>query len=171
MNELELRTERPGDEPSIARIVGTAFDTDGEASLVAALRVGGGLWLSLVGLMEGEIVGHVALSPVEVAGEPGGGRWLGLGPLAVAPEHQRQGIGSALVRRAVELAQERGASAVFVLGAPHYYGRLGFDAAAPLGWRCIYEAPEPAFRVRRLGDPAQLPPPGTVLYHTAFDAL
>ena len=138
---------------------------------MAALRVGGGLWLSLVGSMEGEIVGHVALSPVEVAGEPGGGRWLGLGPLAVVPEHQRQGIGSALVRRAVELAQERGASAVFVLGASHYYGRLGFDAAAPLGWRCTYEAPEPAFRVCRLGDPAQLPPPGTVLYHPAFDAL
>ena len=93
------------------------------------------------------------------------GRWPWL------PEHQRQGIGSALVRRAVELAQERGASAVFVLGASHYYGRLGFDAAAPLGWRCTYEAPEPAFRVRRLGDPAQLPPPGTVLYHPAFDAL
>ena len=64
------------------------------------------------------------------------------------------------MRRAIELAQERGASAVFVLGASHYYGRLGFDAAAPLGWRCTYEAPEPAFRVRRLGDPAQLPPTG-----------
>ena len=108
---------------------------------------------------------------VRSRGEPGGGRWLGLGPLAVAPEHQRQGIGSALVRRAVELAQERGTSAVFVLGAPHYYGRLGFDAAAPFGWRCTYDAPEPAFRVCRLGDPAQLPPPGTVLYHPAFDAL
>ena len=75
------------------------------------------------------------------------------------------------MRRAVELARERGASAVFVLGASHYYGRLGFDAAAPLGWRCTYDAPEPAFRVCRLGDPAQLPPPGTVLYHPAFDAL
>ena len=111
------------------------------------------------------------LVPVEVAGEAGGGRWLGLGPLAVLPGIKGKASAAPWCGRPSRFAQERGASAVFVLGAPHYYGRLGFDEAAPLGWRCIYEAPEPAFRVWRLGDPAQLPPPGTVLYHPAFDAL
>ena len=165
------RPELPDDAPAIAALVTAAFGNPAEAGLVDALRRASALVLSLVATSHGEVVGHVALSPVEVAGKPGQRRWLGLGPLAVAPALQRRGIGKALVRRALELAGEGGAAAVFVLGDPHYYGGLGFDAAAPLGWRCAYDAPEPAFRVCRLGDPAQLPPPGTVLYHPAFDAL
>jgi putative acetyltransferase len=67
------------------------------------------------------------------------------------------------------LAGTRGAEAVFVLGRSSYYAPLGFAAAAPLGWRCTYDAPTSAFRVTRLGD--AVPPPGTVRYHPAFDAL
>ena len=53
----------------------------------------------------------------------------------------------------------RGAAAVFVLGEPGYYGRLGFEEACPLGWRCVYAVPAAAFRVQRLGDRSGLPPP------------
>ena len=111
------------------------------------------------------------LAPSRSGASPAAGAGWASRRSPCVPEQQRQGIGSALVGDAWSCPAARRPSAVFVLGAPHYYGRLGFDAAAPLGWRCIYEAPEPAFRVRRLGDPAQLPPPGTVLYHPAFDAL
>ena len=58
---------------------------------------------------------------------------------------------------------------MFVLGSPTYYGRLGFEPAAPLGWRCIYDVPPAAFQVRPLVKPANRSPPGTVIYHTAFD--
>ena len=171
MHDVELRPETPADGAAIAVLVEAAFGGPAEARLVGALRMAGALTLSLIAVRDGEIVGHVALSPVAVAEQDGGGRWLGLAPLAVAPARQRQGIGRSLARRSLEFAQARGAAAVFVLGRSGYYARLGFEAAAPLGWRCTYPAPEPAFRVRRLGDPSRLPPHGIVRYHPAFDAL
>lgn len=165
------RPELPHDPEAIATVVTAAFGGPEEAGLVATLRVSGALAPSLVATSDGQVVGYLALSAVEVAGTSGGTRWLGLGPLAVAPAHQRRGIGSGLVRHALDLVGRSGAVAVFVLGASRFHGRLGFDAAAALGWRCTYDAPEPAFRVCSLGDSAGLPPPGTVLYHPAFDAL
>ena len=105
------------------------------------------------------------------AARAAGTRWLGLAPLAVRPEWQRQGIGTDLVHATLALAAAHQAAVVFVLGPPGYYGRLGFDAAAPLGWRCAYDVPEPAFRVHRTGVGARLPPPGIVTYHAAFAAL
>lgn len=171
MDEPTIRLEQAGDEAAISQVVTEAFRAGAEAALVEELRRSGGLWLSLVAEADGVILGHVALSPVTVAGVSGGMRWQGLGPLAVAPTWQRRGIGMALVRSAVAIAGERGATAVFVLGASRYYGRLGFDVAAPLGWRCSYEAPAPAFRVCRMDERGRLPPPGTVHYHPAFDAL
>ena len=112
----------------------------------------GALTVSLVATTEERIVGHVALSPVAVNGITAGQRWLGLAPLAVRPEWQRRGIGADLVHAALAIAGARQAALVFVLGRPSYYDRLGFEAAAPLGWRCVYEVPEPAFRVHRLAD-------------------
>lgn len=112
-----------------------------------------------------------ALSPVAVGGISGGNRWLGLAPLAVRPEWQRRGIGSDLVRVTLVVAASRQAELVFVLGSPTYYGGLCFEPAAPLGWRCIYDVPPTAFQVRPLVKPANRSPPGTVIYHTAFDGL
>ena len=170
-SDVRLREERPGDEAAIAAVIAAAFASEAEARLVEDLRAAEALSLSLVAERDQRIVGHVALSPVTVAGEAGAGRWLGLAPLAVLADHQRQGIGAALVHRAVAVAEERGAAALFVLGRSRYYAPLGFEAAGPLGWTCTYPAPVEAFRVRRLGDPAWLPPAGTVGYHAAFDAL
>jgi putative acetyltransferase len=168
---VSLREETPADSARIAQVVTAAFESPAEARLVDALRRAGALTLSLVAADADEIIGHIALSPVEVAGKAGAGRWLGLAPLAVLPRWQRQGIGAQLVRQSLAMAGERGARAVFVLGSSRYYAPLGFAAAVPLGWRCTYEAPTSAFRVCRLGDPALLPPAGTVRYHPAFDAL
>jgi putative acetyltransferase len=170
MSDLELSYEGAADVAAITRTVAAAFGQKAEAELVSALREAGALTLSLVARLDGEVVGHVALSPVAVAGRQADD-WLGLAPLAVAPAHQRIGIGSALARRALELAAVRGAAAVFVLGEPDYYGRLGFEPAAQFGWRCKYDVPAAAFRVRRLGRAADLPPAGIVTYHPAFDAL
>ena len=170
-SEPVIRHEQADDAAAIAALVAAAFGRDAEAELVAALRVQQGLALSLVALIEDELVGHVALSPVSVAGRSGGGRWLGLAPLAVAPARQRGGIGRRLAQAALAHAAAAGASAVFVLGEPGYYSALGFAAAAGLGWRCIYDAPPAAFRVRLLGEARDRPPPGTVSYHAAFAAL
>jgi putative acetyltransferase len=171
MDEVSLRPERPGDEAAIAGVIGDAFDGDGEALLVDRLRAAGALDCSLLAEVGGEVVGHVALSPVTIDGQAGHGRWLGLAPLAVAAGHRRRGLGRRLVEHALAAAAERHADLVFVLGRPDYYAGLGFEEAAPLGWQCIYEVPTGAFRVWRPGPSSDLPVTGTVHYHHAFDSL
>jgi putative acetyltransferase len=172
IGEPSVRPERPGDEDGVARVVSAAFGQTAEADLVARLRGQGALAVSLVAEAGGEVVGHVALSPVTVDGRPGGGRWLGLAPLAVDPDRQRQGVGRRLVAAALDAAARDGGAVAFVLGDSRYYGALGFEDAVRFGWRCTYDVPPAAFRVRLLGGSAEdLPPAGTVRYHEAFDGL
>ena len=168
---IQIRPEELDDVAPIAEVIAAAFGTPAEMRLVAALREASALTVSLVAIADAEIVGHIALSPVAVGGAAAGTRWLGLAPLAVRPEWQRRGIGTDLVHATLALAAAHQAAVVFVLGPPGYYGRLGFDPATPLGWRCAYDVPEPAFRVHRTGVGARLPPPGIVTYHAAFAAL
>jgi putative acetyltransferase len=87
--------------------------------------------LSLVAELEGRIVGHLMLSYVGLAGDER--RVLELGPMSVTPERQREGIGSALVREALRLAEERGEPLVLVLGHATHYPRFGLRPAAELG--------------------------------------
>ncbi|HEX6010995.1 MAG TPA: N-acetyltransferase [Geminicoccaceae bacterium] len=173
IGELSVRPERPGDEDGIARVVNAAFGQTAEGDLVARLRDRGALAVSLVAEAGGNVVGHVALSPVTINGRAGGGRWLGLAPLAVDPNRQRRGVGRRLAAAALDAAARGDGAVVFVLGDSHYYGALGFEEAIRFGWRCTYDVPSAAFRVRLLGSPAaeDLPPVGTVRYHEAFDGL
>lgn len=134
-----MRAERPGDEDAIGNVTTAAFGKQREARLVEAIRASDGFVseLSLVAELDGEVVGHVLLSYVGLEGDSR--RVLELGPLAVAPEQQRRGIGSALVREALRVADERGEPLVLVLGHPWYYPRFGFRPASQLG----IAAPDP----------------------------
>jgi putative acetyltransferase len=96
--------------------------------------------LSLVAEEDGRIVGHVMLSYAGLEGTDT--RLLQLSPLSVAPDRHRSGIGSALVRESLRLADERGEPLVLVLGHPPYYPRFGFRPASSLG----LEAPNPEWR-------------------------
>lgn len=169
-DEPLLRLEQAGDAAEIAAVLTEAFGGAGEAALVDRLREAGALTVSLVALENGGIQGHAALSPATIEGEPGSEHWLGLAPVAVRPGRQGRGLGRRLVEAALAQASSLGAAAVFVLGRPDYYARLGFTEAAGSGWRCSYPAPSAAFRVRLLARDG-LPPPGTVAYHPAFDGL
>ncbi len=165
---LAIRPELPGDAAAVAGVLADAFAGPDESRLVDALRAARALTAALVAVEAQRVVGHVALSPMTVDGEPG--PWLGLGPVAVAQAAQGRGIGQRLVRAAVAAAAAEGAAAVFVLGRSSYYAALGFEGAASWGWCCTYPAAPAAFRVRRL-EPARLPPAGTLRYHAAFDLL
>ncbi len=161
------RPERPADTAAIAGVIEAAFGRPAEARLVAALRRAGALDTSLVAEQDGGIVGHVALSSLSVQGAfmPG---ILGMAPLAVHPDHQRQGIGRRLVEAALAAARAGGGKLVVVLGEPAYYRRFGFRPAKDIGLTCPWPAAEPAFQALILASPW---PRGLVRYHVAFDAL
>ncbi len=159
-----MRAERPGDAARIDAVHRAAFPTDAEARLVARLRAAGKARVALVAEADGEIVGHVLLSPVRLAsGERGELPGLGLAPLAVLPASQRRGIGAALVRAALAEGRAAGAGFVVVLGDPAYYGRFGFRRAADLGLTSVYDAPD-AFQVIELV-PGAVPPGGGLVRH------
>jgi putative acetyltransferase len=131
---LILREERPADRAAIFDVVDRAFGQDAEARLVDKLREGGHVQLSLVAASDGKIVGHILYSELQVIAAAGATPALALAPLAVVPERQSQGIGSALIRRSLDLCREQGHKIVIVLGHQHYYPRFGFspELAKPL---------------------------------------
>lgn len=135
-----VRAEQPGDEPAIRRVQQAAFPTPAESQLVDDLRRAGRISISLVAVVDGEIVGHIAFSPVTIdtcpidtatieagKGPPGG---LGLAPLAVLPQRQHLGIGTALGHAGIGECRRLHAPYVVVLGSPIYYARFGFATAA-----------------------------------------
>ncbi len=104
--------------------------------------------LSFIGELAGDAVGHVMLTRSWVDAPDQVVDVLILSPLSVVPEHQRQGIGRALVDRALAAATEFGAPAVFLEGDPAYYSRLGFVAGSTRGFtRPSVRIPEAAFQV------------------------
>ena len=123
-----IRPEHPIDIPHIFDVNASAFKTNMEARLVDILRADGDLTVSLVAEDDGKIIGHIALSPMQAPV-----RTMGLGPVAVRPNLQKQGIGSKLINAALKIAKADGIQAVFLLGHADYYPRFGFssDLAAP----------------------------------------
>jgi len=129
-----IRQETHDDLEAI-RIVNTlAFGQDVETRLVDALRDGGYLRLSLVAEVVGRVVGHILFSDLPIATPRNIVAALALAPMAVVPEYQRRGIGSALVREGLDACRDAGHRIVVVLGHPEYYPRFGFSAelARPL---------------------------------------
>ena len=133
---MTIRPERPEDVAAIRELTHAAFGRELEALIPERVRATDRFVpeLSLVAEEDGEVVGHVLLSEFDL----GATRVLQLGPLSVAPERQRRGIGSALVHEALARADARGEPLVLLEGDPAYYGRFGFRPAAELG----IEAPE-----------------------------
>ena len=164
---IGTRHETESDAGTIRAVTEAAFRnaphaSGTEPSIVEALRSAGALALSLVAEADGAVVGHVALSPVSISdGTPG---WFGLGPISVAPEWQRRGIGSQLMREALRLLCERGAAGCVLLGNPAYYGRFGFRAERHL---VLPDVPPGFFQALAFGSSV---PCGTVSYHEAFEA-
>jgi putative acetyltransferase len=130
-----IRQERPEDVDAIADVVRAAFRSPVEARLVASIRASEYFvpeW-SLVAEVDGTVVGHVMVSYVILHDAGTEHRVTTLSPLAVAPEFERRGIGSALVREVAARVDAAGEPLITLEGNPTYYGRLGFEPAARLG--------------------------------------
>lgn len=162
---LHIRSELPTDLEAIDRVVADAFRTAPHTSgteqfIVRQLRSAAALTISLVALRDGRVVGHVAVSPVSIL--DGSSGWFGLGPVAVLPEAQGQGIGSRLIEEALATLRRSGAAGCVVLGEPGYYGRFGFRHDAGL----VLEGVPPSYFQALCFDGRRAR--GAVAYHPAF---
>ena len=121
-----IRVEIPIDAPGIDALLRRSFESDAEAKLVHDLREDGFLTLGLVATDdEGQVIGYVAFSPVDVQGEDL--QWVGMAPLAVDEKYRGQGLARQLVYEGLDSLNEFGYAAVVTLGEPAFYGRLGFE--------------------------------------------
>jgi len=125
---ITIREETLEDHPAIREVNELAFATPEEAALVDRLRSDGLVLASLVACDGGEVVGHILFSELPIGTAGRRLRGAALAPMAVRPDLQRQGIGSALVRQGLEACRARTVEAVVVLGHPAYYPRFGFSA-------------------------------------------
>jgi len=174
MSTIVIRDEEPRDVAAIAEVTRAAFadhphSNDTEHFIVAALRRSGALVISLVaeetaGERTKHVVGHVAFSPVAIS--DGSPYWYGLGPVSVAPNKQRRGIGSELIEQGLARLRELGAAGCVVLGEPEYYKRFGFVNNPQLTYAGV---PPEYFLAQAFASASAAS--GEVRYHEAFAAI
>ena len=165
-----IRAEKENDRDAVYALNVSAFETPSEANLVDTLREQAQPVVSLVADDKGEIVGHITFSPVSLSGHSNV-KVMGLGPMAVTPEHQRKGIGSALVRAGLEQCRQLGFTAVVVLGHPEYYPRSGFSPSSRFGIDSEFKVPDEVFMAMELEPEALSGKAGRVKYHATFSNL
>lgn len=141
-----LRPETSADHSAIHALLVECFPTDAEARLVDELRAAQRLWVSYVAEVDGQIVGHVAFSPVSTAS---GAIGIGLAPLAVQQTHRRRGVAADLVTAGLAACRALNCRWSVVLGDPAYYARFGYQPASQFGLSDEYGGGE-AFQVLEL---------------------
>ena len=164
---LEIREEHPSDVAFIRDLNKRAFEQEQEGNIVDALRSNGAALLSMVATLNGRVVGHIMYSPL-VVGELTG---AALGPMAVLPEHQRQGIGTKLVEAGNRKLKDDGCPFIIVVGHPNYYPRFGFVPANTHGIECEWEVPTDAFMLLVLNQSKLQGVAGLAKYRHEFSSV
>ena len=167
---MRIRSQTDADDSAVWQVNEAAFPTPVEAGLVERLRAEADPVVSLVAEDDDGLVGHILFSPVSLSADADFPA-MGLAPMAVLPNRQRQGIGAALIREGLDACRKLGCRAVFVLGHPDYYPRFGFVAASRFGIECRFEVPDEAFMALELEPDALKGLAGKMRYHPALDAL
>ncbi|MFH1032382.1 MAG: N-acetyltransferase [Chloroflexota bacterium] len=165
---LKIRSETLEDIIAIRQVNAQAFGREIEAKLVEKLRMNDALTISLVAVLDGEIVGHIAFSLVTIEHEDSSFKAVTLAPIAVLPSHQNKGIGSKLVKAGLKECQHLGYEIVVLVGHPNYYPRFGFVPAKPLGLECEFEVPDEPWMVLELRKDALTGRRGTVKFRAEF---
>ena len=165
---IEIREERPGDVAAIRDVNKRAFGQDQEGNIVDALRSNAAGVLSLVATLNGQVVGHIMYSPLTVGGEVTG---AALGPMAVVPERQGQGIGSRLVDAGNRKIKDAGWPFIIVLGHADFYPRFGFMPASAHGIKCQWEVPDDVFMLLVLDEAKMQGVSGLAKYRDEFSTV
>jgi len=162
---MSIRKEADADIEAITEITIAAFKTlpisnHTEQFIIKALRAAGVLTISLVAEVKGQIVGHIAFSPVKIT--DGTKDWYGLGPVSVLPECQKKGIGKALIKEGLSLLKELGGQGCALVGDPNYYIRFDFKNYPELIHKGV---PQEVFLALPFTEKI---PQGTVIFHEGF---
>jgi len=167
---ITIRRERAEDVLHIRDLNLQAFGQPSEAQIVDALRRNCSAFLSLVAEEEGQLIGHILFTPAIIDSDGQCIEGMGLAPMAVLPQRQRQGIGSELVENGLKLLRQRACPFVIVLGHPEFYPRFGF---MPASWRKIRSqregVPDEAFMLLVLDQSAMQGVSGVARYRDEFN--
>ncbi|MCK5173377.1 MAG: N-acetyltransferase [Planctomycetes bacterium] len=167
---LVIREEKPEDIAGIRLVNESAFEQPAEANIIDKLRQNCDGLLSLVAIDGDDIIGHVLFSPAVIDSEHGMVIGMGLAPMAVVPQRQRQGIGTALIKHGIARLRECDCPFVIVLGHAEYYPRFGFKPACQYGLRSQWkDVPDEAFMVMVLDENAMQGISGVARYKDEFD--
>jgi putative acetyltransferase len=168
---LIIRQETENDTPKIREVNGSAFGQANEGRLIEKLRQTENFipGLSLVAERDDEVVGHILFYPVVIRSATEKYHSLSLGPMAVTPEYQRQGIGSRLVEEGLKAAKTLGHKSVIVVGHPEYYPRFGFKPASRWKIKVPFDVPDEAFLALELVNGELKGKRGTVEYPEEFN--
>jgi len=165
--KFTIRNEKPDDIVSISDVTEKAFKAleiseHTEQFVINALRDAGALTISLVAQVNGVVIGHIAFSPVTMS--DGTTDWYGLGPVSVLPDHQRQGVGKALIEEGLSRLHDINAKGCCVIGHPEYYKKFGFKNTNDL----VYKGVPQEFLFILVFEGST--PRGKVIFHDAFKA-
>jgi putative acetyltransferase len=166
---ISIRSECVQDVAAVHQVHLNAFSTAAEAHLVDRLRAAGKADVSLVAEVEGNIIGHIVFSRVTFD-PPLDMIAYALGPMAVAPGHERHAVGRRLVQNGLAECHARDACMVVVVGDAGYYSRFGFEAASVHGLRNEFGVKH-SFMVFMLDAGAHPPPSTLVKYAAEFGTL
>ena len=163
-----IRNETAADVEAIFNVTKAAFENhpisrQTEQFIVNALRAANALTISLVAEVDGNVVGHIAFSPVTISDSSCD--WYGLGPISVLPEYQKQGIGKALMQKGLSLLKALGAKGCALAGDPNYYERFGFKSLPELSHEGV---PQEYFLALAF---AKNKAHGVVTFHKSFSAV
>lgn len=168
---VEIRKEQRGDEEQIRLVNTRAFGQPAEADLVDTLRKTCPEGVSFVAECEDKVVGHILFTPAVIEAEEKEIWGMGLAPMSVLPEFQRQGIGSKLVQAGLDEMRKIRQPFVIVLGHPEYYPRFGFIRASRYGIVSQYDnVPDETFMILVLDEAALKGVSGVGKYRPEFDA-
>jgi putative acetyltransferase len=163
---VTIKAEGAAHRDAIAALHRAAFGGDFEAGLVQRLHDDGLVAVSLVALEGADVIGHILFSTLDVEVDGRGVKAVALAPLAVRPDHQRQGIGARLIDAGIAQLRAQDWAAVIVLGHPAYYARFGFSAALARKLRSPYAGA--AFMALELESGALDGEAGSVRHPAAF---
>jgi len=167
---IEIREEKQQDYDTVRSVNNQVFGQPDEGRIVDKLREACKETISLVAVSGGKIVGHIFFSPVTIKHEDKHVIGMGLAPLAVSPEFQKQGIGSLLVKEGLRRIKESDCPFIIVLGHEHYYSRFGFERASKYGLKCQWDGvSDDAFMVLVLNKSAITGISGVARYSSEFD--